>query len=166
MAAAICAAVAVPDEIAGVVLLSGAYESKGGNSVDLLSFLQKARIFSSTVFRPSHQVVEYCRDDMLGLNDPLFSCKYTVRFLAMPDVKKLCLPAVMDVPVLVAVGDQDEMFEVEKVREFYDQVPQANKEFLVWKGATHAVISRDHWGQIVDWLDRKFSAESIEELKD
>lgn len=157
MAAAICAAVSVPDEIAGVILLSGAYESKTGNSADRLSFYRKAKIFSSAIFRPSHPAVEYYREDMLGLNDPLFSYKYTVRFLTMLDVKQLRLPADMDVPVLVAVGDQDEMFEVEKVQEFYDQVPQTDKEFLVWKGATHARISRDHWQQIGDWLDRKFS---------
>jgi acylglycerol lipase len=165
VAAAICAADAVPDEIAGVVLLSGAYESKTGNSVDQLSLFQKARIFSSAIFRPSHQVVEYYRDDMLGMNDPLFSYKYTVRFLTMLDVKKLRLPATMNVPVLVAVGDQDEMFEVEKVREFYDQIPQTNKEFLVWKGATHANISRDNWEQIVDWLDRKFPVENAQGVK-
>jgi alpha-beta hydrolase superfamily lysophospholipase len=166
MAAAICAAEAVPDEIAGVVLLSGAYEGKAGNSVDLLSFFQKARILSSAVLRPSHQAVEYYRDDMPGLNDPLNSYKYTFRFLTMLDVKQLHLPEILDVPVLVAVGDQDEMFEVDKVREFFDQVPQTNKELLVWKGATHAVISREHWEQIVDWLDRKFPVESAEAFKE
>jgi acylglycerol lipase len=166
MAAAICTADAVPDEIAGVVLLSGAYDSKTGNSVEKLSFFQKARILSSAIFRPSHQAVEYYRDGMLGLNDPLFSYKYTFRFLTMLDVKQLHLPATMNVPVLVAVGDQDEMFEVEKVREFYDQVPQTNKEFLVWKGATHADIKREHWEGIVDWLDRNFQAENTKRLKD
>ena len=78
----------------------------------------------------------------------------------MLDVKQLHLPAAMDVPVLVGVGDQDEMFDVEKVTEFYDKVPQTDKEFLVWKGATHAEISREHWEQIVDLLNRKFPAES------
>lgn len=166
MAAAICAAVAVPDEIAGVILLSGAYESKSGNSADRLSFYQKARIFSSAVFRPSHQAVEYYREDMMGLNDPLFSYKYTFRFLTMLDVKQLHLPATMNVPVLVAVGDQDEMFDVQKVREFYDQVPQTDKEFLVWKGAKHADIKREHWEQIVDWLDRNFQAGNTKGIKD
>jgi len=156
MAAAICAAEAVPDEIAGVVLLSGAYEGKAGNSVDKLSFFQKARILSSSIFRPSHQAVEYYRDDLRGLNDPLNCYKYTFRFLTMLDVKQLHLPPAMVVPVLIAVGDHDEMFAVEKVREFFDQVPQTDKEFLVWKGATHAEISREHWEQITDWLDRKF----------
>jgi len=166
MAAAICAADTVPDEIAGVILLSGAYESKTGNSVDQLSAFQKARILSSAIFRPSHQAVEYYREGMLGLDDPLFTYKYTFRFLTMLDVKQLHLPARMNAPVLVAVGDQDEMFEVDKVREFYDQVPQTDKEFLVWEGATHAEISRDHWEQIADWLDKKFSLENTEGLKD
>ncbi len=156
VAAAICAANAVPNELAGVILLSGAYESKTGDSVDLLSFFQKVRILSSAIFRPSHQAVEYYREGMLGINDPLFSYKYTFRFLTMLDVKQLRIPENLEAPVLVAVGDQDEMFDVEKVREFYDQVPGENKEFLVWKGATHAEISREHWEQIVDWLDRKF----------
>lgn len=157
VAAAICAADAVPEDIAGVILLSGAYEGKNGNSVDLLSTFQKIRILSCAIFRPSHQSVEYYREGMLGMNDPLFSYKYTFRFLTMLDVKQLHLPATMDVPVLVGVGDQDEMFDVEKVREFYDQVPQKNKEFLVWKGAKHAEISREHWLQIVDWLNRSFT---------
>lgn len=157
MAAAICAANAVPDELAGIILLSGAYESKTGNSVDQLSFFQKARIISCAIFRPSHQAVEYYREGMIGMNDPLFSYKYTFRFLTMLDEKQLYLPESLNAPVLVAVGDQDEMFEVEKVREFFDQVPQSNKDFLVWEGATHAEISRAHWEQIVDWLDRKFN---------
>ena len=84
----------------------------------------------------------------------------------MLEVKKLHLPATMHVPVLVAVGDQDEMFDVEKVREFYNQVPQTNKEFLVWKGATHADIKREHWEEIVNWLDRNFQTGNTEKLKD
>ncbi|HPF51724.1 MAG TPA: alpha/beta fold hydrolase [Draconibacterium sp.] len=166
MAAAICAAMKVPDELAGVILLSGAYESKTGDSVDLLSAFQKARILSSAIFRPSHQAVEYYRENMRGLDDPLNSYKYTFRFLTMLDVNQLHIPESLKAPVLVGVGDQDEMFDVEKVREFYDQVPGNNKEFLVWKGATHADISRDHWEQIVEWLDRKFPAENAEGLND
>ena len=165
MAAAICTAEAIPEDLAGVILLSGAYESKTGNSVDHLSLFQKVRILSSAIFRPSHQAVEYYRDGMPGLNDPLFSYKYTFRFLTMLDVKKLHLPSSMHVPVLVAVGDQDEMFTVEKVREFYDQVPQSNKEFLVWKGAKHADIKREHWEEIVNWLDRNFQTENTGKLQ-
>lgn len=156
VAAAMCVADSIPEEISGVVLLSGAYEGKTDNTVDQLSLIQKMRIVASSIFRPSHQAVEYYRDGMLGMDDPLFNYKYTLRFLTMLDVKQLRIPENMKAPVLVGIGDQDEMFEVEKVREFYDQIPGNNKEFLVWEGAKHAEIGREHWEQIVEWLDRSF----------
>ena len=154
VAAAMCVVDAIPEEIAGVVLLSGAYEGKTGDAVDQMSFFQKMRIIASSIFRPSHQVYEYYREGMLGIDDPLFNYKYTLRFLTMLDVKQLRLPETLYAPVLVGVGDQDELFAVEKVREFYDQIPGNNKEFLVWKGATHAEIGREHWEQIVEWLKK------------
>ena len=156
VAAAMCVAEAIPEEPAGVVLLSGAYEGKTGNSMDQISFFQKLRIISTSIFRPSHQAVEYYRDGMLGMNDPLFNYKYTLRFLTMLDVNQLRISENMHAPVLVGIGDQDELFDVDKARELYDLIPGNNKEFLVWKGATHAEIGREHWEQIVDWLDRSF----------
>lgn len=156
VAAAMCVADAIPEEIAGVVLLSGAYEGKTGNTTDQLAFFQKLRIIASSIFRPSHQAVEYYREGMLGMNDPLFNYKYTLRFLTMLDVNQLRIPENMNAPVLVGTGDQDELFEVDQVRELFDLIPGHNKEFLVWKGATHAEIGREHWEQIVEWLDRRF----------
>lgn len=156
VAAAMCVAEAIPEELAGVVLLSGAYEGKAGNSMDQIPLFQKLRIIASSIFRPSHQVVEYYRENMLGLNDPLFNYKYTLRFLTMLDVNQLRIPENMHAPVLVGIGDQDEMFDVEKVRDLYDLIPGNNKEFMVWKGATHAEISREQWEQIVEWLDRNY----------
>jgi pimeloyl-ACP methyl ester carboxylesterase len=120
------------------------------------SLLQQARILASAVVRPSHQVVEYYREDLLGLDDPLFNYAYTVRFLTMLDVQQLRLPEALDVPVLVGVGDQDELFSVQNVRELYDLIPGNEKEFLVMHGATHAEISRENWEEIVAWLDRSF----------
>jgi len=154
VAAALCVAEAIPEELAGVVLLSGAYESKTGNSTDQISFFQKMRIISSSIFRPSHQAFEYYREGMVGMDDPLFNFAYTFRFLTMLDVTQLHIPENMEAPVLVGTGDQDELFEVDKVRELYDRIPGDNKEFLVWKGAKHADIEREHWEQIVEWLDR------------
>jgi hypothetical protein len=69
-------------------------------------FLQKIQIIASSIFRPSHQAVEYYCETMMGLNDP---------------------------------------------------VPGNNKEFLVRKGSTYAEIGKEHWEQVVDWLDRSFS---------
>lgn len=157
VASAMCAANAVPEEISGLVLLSGAYEGRKGLNKPP-TFFEQARIVSSSVFRPSHQAVEYYREGMTVTEDPLFNFRYTLRFLTMLDVKELRLPADMDIPVLVGTGDQDELFEVEKVREFYDLIPGNQKEFLVMANTTHAKIPRESWEQVVDWLDRTFAS--------
>jgi acylglycerol lipase len=48
--------------------------------------------------------------------DTLFNFKYTPRFLTMMDVKKLRLPANLNIPVLAGVGDKHELFEADKVK--------------------------------------------------
>lgn len=155
VASAFCAADAVPDEISGIILLSGAYEGKKSQTSPTL--YQKSKIIASSVFRPSHQAVEYYREGMTGSNDPLFNFAYTLRFLTMMDVKQLRLPANLDVPVLVGVGDKDELFDVDKVKELYDIIPGNKKEFLIMKDATHANIPVECWEEIVVWLNKNFS---------
>ncbi len=155
VAFAICAADAVPDEIAGLVLMSGAYEGRKGLS-EPPSLFEKTRILASAIFRPSHPSVEYYRKGMTVTKDSLFNFRYTLRFLTMMDVKQLRLPRDMNIPVLVAVGDQDELFEVDKVRDFYDSIPGNKKEFLVMKNTTHARIPYESWEQVVLWLNKNF----------
>jgi acylglycerol lipase len=155
VAAAMCAANAVPNEIAGLVLLSGAYESRKGVSKPPTLF-QKAKIISSAVFRPSYRAVEYYREGMTISEDTLWNYRYTPRFVLMLDVKKLRLPADLNIPVLVGVGDKDELFDVEQVKEFYDLIPGTKKEFFVMQNATHAKIPVESWEEIVVWLDRRF----------
>ena len=77
---------------------------------------------------------------MTVTKDSLFNFRYTLRYLTMMDVKQLRLPKDLNIPVLVAVGDQDELFEVGKVRDFYDSIPGNKKDFLVMKNTTHAKI--------------------------
>jgi alpha-beta hydrolase superfamily lysophospholipase len=155
VASAICAANAVPDEIAGVILLSGAYEGRKGLSAPP-SLYDKTRILASSIFRPSYQAIEYYRKGMKVTNDTLFNFRYTLRFVSMLDVKTLRMPQGLNVPVLVGAGDQDELFEVEKVKALYDMIPSTKKEFLVMKNTTHAVIPVESWNQVVDWLNRAF----------
>ena len=88
--------------------------------------------------------------------DTLFTFRYTLRFMTMLDVKKLRLPPTMNIPVLVGVGDKDELFEVDKVRDFYNLIPGDKKTFLIMKNATHAKIRPENWAEVVDWLDRLF----------
>lgn len=155
VASAFCVANAVPSKISGAVLLSGAYEGKEGVSKPP-SLLDQAQFFASAIFRPSHQSYHYYREGMTVTQDSLFNLRYTPRFLMMLDVKTLRLPSEMNIPVLVGIGDQDELFTVEKVKELYDLIPGNKKEFLVMKNTTHADIPRESWMQIVDWLDRTY----------
>ena len=156
VASAICATDAVPNEVAGLILLSGAYEGRKGLSKPP-SLFQKTRILASSIVRPSYPAVEYYRDGMTVSPDTLFNFRYTLRFLTMMDVKQLRLPKDLNIPVLVGVGDKDELFEVDKMRDFYDSIPGNKKEFLIMKGATHAKIARENWEQVVDWLNRTFA---------
>jgi acylglycerol lipase len=139
VASAICAVNKVPDDVAGVILLSGAYEGRPGLSTPPTLF-EKTKILASSVFRPSYPTVEYYRKGMTVTKDSLFNLRYTLRFLTMLDVKKLRLSENLNIPVLVGAGDKDELFEVDKVKELYDLVPGDKKEFLVMKNAIHAKI--------------------------
>lgn len=74
----------------------------------------------------------------------------------MLDVKKLRLPENLNIPVLVGIGDKDELFDIDKVKEFYNAVPGNKNEFLVMKSATHAKIPVESWEEIVSWLNKNF----------
>jgi acylglycerol lipase len=155
VASAMVTSNAAPNDLAGLVLLSGAYEGRPGlNSPP--TFFEKVKLLSSAVFRPSHQAAEYYRKGMIVSQDPLTNYRYTVRFLTMLDVKKLRLDNKADIPVLVGAGDSDELFEVDKVRELYDLIPGDKKEFLVMKNTTHTKIPVESWEEVVKWLDRTF----------
>jgi acylglycerol lipase len=155
VASAMCTANAIPNEISGLVLLSGAYEGRKGLTTPL-TFYDQIRLVASAIFRPSYQAAEYYRKGMIVSKDPLTNYRYTVRFLTMLDVKKLRLLDSLNIPVLVGAGDQDELFEVGKVKEFYDLIPGTKKEFLVMKNTSHAKIPVESWEQVVSWLDKMF----------
>ena len=155
VAAAMCAADSVPNDIAGLVLLSGAYEGRKGLTKPL-TFLQKTKLLSSAVMRPSYRAVEYYREGMPGSDDTLFNFRYTPRFVTMLDVKTLRIPSHLNIPVLVGVGDKDELFEIDKVNDLYNLVPGNKKEFLIMTNATHAKIPLESWEEIVKWLNKMF----------
>jgi pimeloyl-ACP methyl ester carboxylesterase len=155
VAAAMCAADSVPNDIAGLVLLSGAYEGRKGLSKPL-TFFQKAKLISSAIVRPSYRAVEYYREGMTISDDTLWNYRYTPRFVTMLDVKKLRLLPNLNIPVLVGVGDKDELFEIDKVKEFYNLVPGNKKEFFIMKNVTHAKITIESWEEIVVWLNKTF----------
>ncbi len=155
VASAIGVANAIPNELAGLILLSGAYEGRKGVASEP-TLLDKLKVYSSSVFRPSYQAYEYYRKGMTVTKDSLFNFRYTLRFLTMLNVKELRLPKDLNIPTLVGIGDKDELFAIDKVKEFYDLVPGTNKEFLIMKNSTHAKITAESWSEVVAWLDKTF----------
>ena len=155
VAAAMVATDSIPHEISGLVLLSGAYEGRKGVSKPLTVF-QMTKYLSSGFFRPSYRAVEYYREGMTVSPDTLFNFRYTPRYLTMLDVKKLRLPGDLNIPVLVGVGDKDELFEIDKVKAFYDSIPGNKKEFFIMKNATHAKIPVESWEEVVAWLNKTY----------
>ncbi len=153
---AIVTANAVPTELAGLILLSAAYERKKEAEVVQPSFMQKARIFASSVLRPSHQAVEYYREGMVVSKDPLYNYSYTLRFVTMIPVKDLKIQKDMHIPIMVGIGDKDELFTVEKARELYELIPGNQKEFVVLKDMYHAKIPVESWQECVKWLDKTY----------
>ncbi len=151
VASAIYTAMNIPDQISGLMLLSGAYEGK--IKAKPIPLFQKLKLLSSAVFRPSYQAVEYNREGMTVPDDSLFTFRYTVRFVSMLNVKELKLPSTLNIPILVGVGDRDELFDIDKVKTLYNDMPGNNKDFIVLQGARHAKFPVESWDQLVNWLN-------------
>lgn len=153
VASAIYLAREVKDEISGLVLLSGAY--RGKLPPRKFGLLEQVTILINSVIRPGTPVIEYKREGMVKSKDPLFNFVYTLRFVSMLDVNELVFQKEPPMPVLVGVGDKDELFDIEAVRELYDGIPGVNKEFWVIKDAIHAKFPKDCWTDLVKWLDKQ-----------
>ena len=117
-------------------------------------------------------LIEYTRSGQAGLDDPLFNFRYSARFYSVLygasalKVAGMFRSGVIDtpsldlgklgVPLLVAVGDSDELFSVDATKEFFEGVPCDDKEFQVVPSMRHAVWPGDAYVPFADWLHRKF----------
>ena len=144
------------EKIDGLILLSagkiinpGVYKSP--------SVLQKLKILFSAIFRPSKPVINYYREGILGLDDPLFNFKYTLRFMRLVSVQDLDLSEEIKCPVLLGVGEHDELFSVESAQSLLDEISCKDKKFFIMPGAKHAVeFTEESFKEIKSWLINKF----------
>lgn len=170
--AAIVAAKSRPDDIDGLVLVSAAKKIRTGvyprpSAGAMLKVLLGVAIFRGT------PLIEYRREDQAGLDDPLFNFRYSARFYAvlygagplkvtrmfgagLIESPNLSFDTKLRVPLFVAVGDQDELFPAEGVKEFCDGIDCDDKEFHIIGGARHAVWPRGSFSPLVEWLGKKF----------
>ncbi|MHA2143503.1 MAG: alpha/beta hydrolase [Candidatus Thorarchaeota archaeon] len=143
-------------KISGSVLLSGGVVTRAG-VVREMSSAQKLKILFSSIFMPSRPVIKYEREGMVGLDDPLFNFRYTLRFLRMVRFEDIEFPESLDFPVFVGIGDSDELFSVDSCKELYEGIPSDTKEFYVAEGAKHSEFPDGAWDPLIEWIDRNFS---------
>ena len=170
--AAIAAVNSKPESVDGLIILSAARRIRTGvypkpKTSALLKTLAGVAIFRGA------PVIEYRRAGQLGLDDPLFDFKYSARFYSvlygvgalavtrmmrtgLIDSPNLRFNGKLAVPMILGVGDQDELFTPEAVKEFHDEIDCDDKAYFVVPGAHHAAWPKDSWGPIDEWLSRKF----------
>jgi acylglycerol lipase len=171
---AVDAAKSCPKDVDGVILLSAARKLRKRSYPRPSAAATLKALFGIAIFRGS-PLIEYRREGMIGRSDPLFNFKYSARFYSVlygtgalrvlgmyrsgvidsPNLK-LGEESKLAVPLIVGVGDQDELFATEAVKEFYDKINCDNKEFFTIPGGRHAVFPKDSWGPVSAWL-RKIS---------
>ena len=142
--------------IAGAVLLSGARTIKPG-VLPSLSLTQKLKIALNAILFPSKPIIDYRREGMTGLDDPLFTFRYTLRFIRLLDLKAMEFGDELGIPVFVGVGDEDELFSVESVKQLYDEISTKDKEFYVQPGGKHAVFPEGSFQPMMEWFRNHFS---------
>jgi len=134
---------------AGKIVKPGVYKSP--------TVLQKLKILFSSIFLPSKPVINYYREGILGLDDPLFNFKYTLRFMKLVAFKDLDNLEEIECPILLGVGEYDEIFSVESAQLLLEELPSKDKKFFIMLGAKHAVeFTEESFKEIKSWLSSKF----------
>lgn len=171
----LCAVVAVnscPSAIDGIILLSGGRQFRPGAYGRPPPRVILKTLLAVSLF-PHSPLIEYSRKGMLGRDDPLFNFQYSARFYAtmygasswsvirMLQRNEITSPNLIisgkpDVPVLVGVGDQDEVFSVDSTRSFFESLSSPRKEFIVIPGGRHASFPAGSWGPVVAWIQNHF----------
>jgi acylglycerol lipase len=171
---AVLAANGCPGSVDGLVLLSGGRKIRPGAFPKPPASAALKMLLAITLLRGT-PLVEYRRKGMTRPDDPLYNFHYSARFYSAMygtgawsvvrmlqrneiDSPNMVLPAGLDVPVFVGVGDQDEIFPVDSVKEFFDGIPGSRKEFVVIPGARHATFPQGAWGPLVAWLRKNYPA--------
>jgi acylglycerol lipase len=147
------------EHISGLILLSIGREIEPG-AFPQMSTGEKLKTIGKMIFSYNRPVMEYKREGIIGKEDPLFNFKYSPRFLnylnAQRFMKKYQFPEHLDFPVLVGIGEKDEIFSIETARAFFDEVPSENKEFQIIPGAKHAETHALCSPALIDWLKKNF----------
>jgi len=148
------------EKIDGLIFLSAGKTVKPG-VYKSPTITQKLKILFSSILFPSKPVINYYREGMLGLDDPLFNFKYTLRFMRLVGFKDLDLSEEIECPILLGVGEHDEIFSVESAQSLLDEISCKDKKFFIMSGAKHAVgFTEESFKELKSWLNTKFSSKN------
>ena len=151
-----------PDLIDGAIFLSFARNFRPGVHKKR-SLGNTVKILFSSVFRPSHPVIKYSHPGIAGIGDPMYTFTYTLRFMRAINPRGKFLPRQISIPVYVGAGDHDELFTVEAMKNFYEEVPATRKTFYVLPGAKHASFPGDCLNSLFEWIRVSFYSGTLKE---
>jgi alpha-beta hydrolase superfamily lysophospholipase len=161
-----------PEGIGGLVLCSGARKARPAVFPRRSTGAALKLLLGVAIFRGA-RVIEYRRTGQTGLSDPLFTFHYSPRFYSalygtgvlkvmgmfrtgIIDSPHLKFNRKLQAPLMVVVGENDELFPTEAAKEFCDSIDCDDKEFHIIPGAKHAYFPKDSWTPLVEWLGKKF----------
>jgi len=161
-----------PQSADGVVLVSAARRMRTGVFPRPRTGAM-VKALMGVAFFPGTPLIDYRREGQVGLDDPLFNFRYSARFYSVLygagalkvmqmfssgniESPNLDFGGKLLAPLFVAVGDADELFPADAVKEFCDGIDSDDKEFHVIAGARHAVWPRGSFTPLVQWLEKRF----------
>ncbi len=165
---AVVAVNSCPANVDGLILLSAGRKVRPGAYSKPPAGVALRTLLGITLL-PRSRLIEYRRRGMSGQGDPLFNFRYTARFYSTLygtsawsvvrmlgkneiDSPNLVVSGSVGIPVLVGVGDQDELFSVDSVGAFFDSIGSSRKEFFVIPGGRHAAFPKGSLAPLVAWL--------------
>jgi len=143
-------------KIDGIILISAGRTSRPGVQKKP-TFGQSLKILLAALFSPGKKIMKYYREGMTGVNDPLYNFAYSPRFMMALNPKALKFPPGITCPVLMAVGENDELFTEESARALLDEIDAKDKTMMVIPGAKHAEFPPGSWSPLLYWLNAHYS---------
>jgi alpha-beta hydrolase superfamily lysophospholipase len=161
-----------PGQIDGVVLASIARKLRTGAYPKPTTGAMLRMLLGVTIMRGT-PTIEYRRGGQIGRDDPLFTFRYSARSYpslygvgaleaarmmrsGAIDSPNLRFDGKLQIPLLVAVGDMDELVTADAAKEFFDSIDCDDKEFIVIPGGHHAAFPGGAWSPLAGWLQNRF----------
>nr|MDO8110870.1 alpha/beta fold hydrolase [Candidatus Sigynarchaeota archaeon] len=144
------------DKIDGIILVGAGRTIRPG-VYKKPTASQKCKILATALFSPGKRIIKYYRDGMMGLDDPLFNFAYSPRFMMALSVKSITFPSEIPCPVLMAIGENDEIFSQESARALLDEMPAKDKTIIVIPGAKHAAYPPGSWTKLIEWYNARYA---------